>query len=189
MNDSRSRIGSFISGIKVEIVKTVEVFAGAEGEFARSDPLEVAIGAMVVSGIMSMGRASCWLTFWLTPPSFGLEAAGSGFLTVAVVCRPFTFLRGPADWTVRVGGVRPGRDGSFGIIRMSSSPIGTRRPGDDGALFAEPQRKVGSPDLPPEEVLPWLGWRGTNPFDSRLNRAVTAQIAKKMSGTSIRVIS
>jgi hypothetical protein len=59
MNASRSLIGSFMSGIKVETVKTVEVLDGAEGELASSEPVDVAIGAIVDSGVKSIGRASC----------------------------------------------------------------------------------------------------------------------------------
>jgi hypothetical protein len=70
-----------MSGIKVETVKGgAEVREGADGELARSDPLLVAIGAMVVSGVNSIGLASCWLTFWLTPLSFALAGGASTFL-------------------------------------------------------------------------------------------------------------
>ena len=47
----------------VETVTTADVFEGAEGALASSEPEAVAIGAMVVNGVSSIGLASCWLTF------------------------------------------------------------------------------------------------------------------------------
>ena len=63
MNASRSRMGFIIMGIRVETVTTAEVFEGDVGALARSEPVAVAIGAMVVSGVSATGLASCWLTF------------------------------------------------------------------------------------------------------------------------------
>jgi hypothetical protein len=63
MKASRSLVGLFINGIRVDTVRTAEVFEGADGEFARSEPVDVAIGEMLDNGVMSIGRASCWLTF------------------------------------------------------------------------------------------------------------------------------
>ena len=67
---------------------------------------------------------------------------------------------------------------------MSSSPIGTRRvPGAFGdGEGGEPQRIVGSPGLGPSVEF-GAPVRGGNPFDSRLNRAVSTQIAAKLIGT------
>jgi hypothetical protein len=188
MNASRSRTGSFISGRSVEIVTTAEVFDGAEGALARSVLEDVAIGAMVVSGERSIGLASDWLTFWLTPASFGREAVGSTFRGGEDVCRPLTCRRAPAAWEERAGATLVGRDGSLGMIKMSSSPIGTRRTTICGEPEGGAHRNVGSPGLSP----PWgIGpdGRAGNPFDSRLNSAVNAQIATKLIGTIARRIN
>lgn len=96
MNASRSLVGSFISGMRVEVVTTADVFEGAERALDRSEFVEVAIGAMVVNGVSSIGRASCWLTFWLTPPSFERPTAGSTFLGGGGdAARDLTCLRAP----------------------------------------------------------------------------------------------
>ena len=80
MNASLSLLGSFIKGMSVDTVTTSEVFDGLEGAWARSEPVEVAIGTMVDSGVSSIGLASDWLTFWLTPASLVRVTDGSTFL-------------------------------------------------------------------------------------------------------------
>ena len=188
MKASRSRIGSFMSGINVEMVRTVEVFDGADGDLARSEPELVVIGAMVVSGVSSIGRASCWLTFWLTPLSFALAGGASAFLGGGATARALTNRRGPVVGVEREVAARPGRDGSFWMIKRSSSPIDDFLTAGDGCEVVDDHRMVGSPGRgPSEEFGP--GGLGTNPFDSRLNSAVNAQIAKNVSGTIARRMS
>ncbi len=96
MNASRSLTGSLMSGRSFETVTTSEVFEGAEGALARSEPVEVAIGAMVVSGVNSIGLASDWLTFWVTPASFARVAVDSTFLAGEGGWRLLTCRRPPA---------------------------------------------------------------------------------------------
>jgi hypothetical protein len=188
MNASRSRRGSCMRGMRVEMVRTAEVLDGAEGELARSDPELVAIGAMVVSGDISTGRASCWLTFWLTPPSFARAGGGSTFLIGGAAGRPFNSRRGPLAWVERPGAGLGGRVGSFWMIKTSSSPSGTFRAAGDCCEVVDVHRIVGSPGFGPAEGV-GPGGLGTNPFDSRLKIAVKAQIAKNVSGTIARRIS
>ena len=72
------------------------------------------------------------------------------------------------------------------MIRMSSSPIGTRRTARRLGGAGGAHRMVGSPGLGPSG-----GWRparsGRDAFDSRLNSEVSAQIARKVSGTIARI--
>ena len=70
---------------------------------------------------------------------------------------------------------------------MSSSPIGTLRTPGFGADAGVAHRMVGSPGRGPKG-----GWGppaalAGNAFDSRLNSEVSAQIARKVSGTIARI--
>ena len=191
MNASRRRIGSFISGRRVETVTIAEVFDGAEGALARSEPEVVAIGAMVVSGVSSIGFASDWLTFWLTPASFAGAEDEDGPSGPEGGLPPLDQPSGDKKgWTapcvplpLSSGVARDDQD----VVLADGDPRRSRR----GLRTSGPggPRRFGSPGLGPFEGE-GPGGRPGKPFDdSLLNSAVSAQIATKLNGTIARRIN
>ena len=108
-NASRSRAGSFISGMSVEIVGSGAVVReGADGAEARSEPVEVAIGAMVVSGRHADRVGELLVDVLADPAELRPGGGGSAFLAGGACGLPRAVRRG-AGRLGRPGLARPGR--------------------------------------------------------------------------------